>query len=159
MACGTMGRRRPGRRMRVDIRVDSAGFPVVVRDRSGRGVAAAGFRPHWFPMVFGLTFAVMMLSTLTAGGLAAGRFPAVLAVPAMLAAVFALGTARRHSRERRAIASPEDDLKTQYALGEISREQFQDGLVEILKDRYVRGIIGLEEYERRVGRVFSLSAL
>ncbi|MCL5264720.1 MAG: hypothetical protein M1343_05950 [Chloroflexi bacterium] len=35
--------------------------------------------------------------------------------------------------------------------GEISRQQYLDALINILKDRCVRGEIELDEYERRLG--------
>jgi|GEM_PF-5803609 len=41
-------------------------------------------------------------------------------------------------------------LRVSYASGEISRDQYLEALVEVLKDRYVRGDIRLDEYEAAV---------
>ena len=46
-------------------------------------------------------------------------------------------------------------LRGHYAAGVISRQQYQDALLDMLKDRYVRGALRLEEYEARVARLFA----
>ncbi len=57
----------------------------------------------------------------------------------------------RGTRHPRRQLSPEQVLRERYAKGEISRQQYLDALIDILKDRCVRGEIELDEYERRLG--------
>ncbi len=46
--------------------------------------------------------------------------------------------------------TPEEVLRQRYARGELTRDQYQDAIMELLKGRYVTGEMTLEEYETRV---------
>lgn len=46
--------------------------------------------------------------------------------------------------------SPDEALRERFALGAISRQQYRQALVDILKDRYIRGELDLDEYETRL---------
>ncbi|MBI3979682.1 MAG: SHOCT domain-containing protein [Chloroflexi bacterium] len=55
-------------------------------------------------------------------------------------------------RERQGrLHSPEAILRERYATGELTHRQHREALVDLLKDRYVRGEIELDEYEARLG--------
>lgn len=56
----------------------------------------------------------------------------------------------RGTRNTQKSLSAEEFLRERYAKGEISRQQYLDALVDILKDRCTRGEIELDEYERRL---------
>lgn len=51
---------------------------------------------------------------------------------------------------RRGPRSPEEALRERFARGAISRQQYREALVEILKDHYIRGELELDEYETRL---------
>jgi len=78
----------------------------------------------------------------------------VLIAPVLMVAGVVLLLRRSRSAPTTVIRSPEEELRVRYARGEMGRQQYQDAMVEILKDRYVRGIMDLREYERRVSRLF-----
>ncbi|MBI3979674.1 MAG: SHOCT domain-containing protein [Chloroflexi bacterium] len=65
----------------------------------------------------------------------------------------ALALWRRDGRVRRRPLLPEEMLRERYAAGEITRQQYQEALVDVLKGRYVLGELDLAEYELRLGRL------
>ena len=48
-------------------------------------------------------------------------------------------------------ATPEEVLRQRFARGELTRDQYQESIIELLKGRYVTGELTLEDYETRVG--------
>ena len=52
--------------------------------------------------------------------------------------------------------SPEETLRLRYASGEFTAPQYREALVEILKDRYVRDELALDEYEARLALLLGL---
>jgi len=52
-------------------------------------------------------------------------------------------------------ATPEEVLRQRFARGELSRDQYQEAIIELLKGRYVTGELTLEEYEARVGTLIA----
>lgn len=46
--------------------------------------------------------------------------------------------------------SPGEILRERYARGELTKQQYQEALVDLLQDRYVRGEIDLGEFETRL---------
>ncbi len=153
MMCGMM-RRRPDRGTRSEASAGPVCSIAMVGDESGEGLAMSSYSLPVLPMVFGLAFAIMLLSMI-ASGPAAGWLLAIPVVPVLAAAILALRRTRGRSRLAGVSTSQEESLRGRYAKGEITRQRYQDGLVEIFKDRYARGIIDLDEYERRIARVFS----
>ena len=115
---------------------------------------------------FGIVLAVMFLLFLMMGGI--GRMAMIgggfimtqMLFPFLLIAVIMLLVRPRDGwRERRRVYSPpappisgtpEEVLRQRYARGELSRDQYQDAIMELLKGRYVTGEISLEDYEARV---------
>ena len=71
----------------------------------------------------------------------------VLAVGIVALVIWRGGGATSGHQSRR----PEDVLRERYARGELGRRQYLDALIDILKDRCIRGEIELDEYERRLG--------
>ncbi|MBI2953404.1 MAG: hypothetical protein HYY30_03760 [Chloroflexi bacterium] len=70
----------------------------------------------------------------------------VLTVGIVALVIWRGGGATSWQRSRR----PEDILRERYAKGELGRQQYLDALIDILKDRCIRGEIELDEYERRI---------
>jgi uncharacterized membrane protein len=65
-----------------------------------------------------------------------------------------------HATQRRvAVETPVDALRRRYAAGEIGQAAFRRGLVDLLKERYVRGDLTLDEFESRVRHVYQDPAL
>ena len=48
------------------------------------------------------------------------------------------------------VGTPEEVLRQRYARGELTRDQYQEAIIELLKGRYVTGDLSLEDYETRV---------
>jgi uncharacterized membrane protein len=51
--------------------------------------------------------------------------------------------------------SSEHLLRRRYAAGHVSHQQYQDALMAMLQDRYIRGRLSLDAYERQVARVLA----
>jgi hypothetical protein len=62
-------------------------------------------------------------------------------------------------RQRFTVETPVDALRRRYAAGEIGQSEFKRGLVELVKERYVRGDLTLDEYEARVRHIYQDPAL
>ena len=77
--------------------------------------------------------------------------PVVVLLLVLLLAVIALvvwrGSGIRFGRRE---PSPGETLRERYARGELTKQQYQEALVDLLQDRYVRGEIDLGEFETRL---------
>jgi uncharacterized membrane protein len=74
----------------------------------------------------------------------------------LIVALFAVTRAVRRSRGNQTSlrrGTPMETVGERYALGEVTRQQYQEALEEELKDRYVRDEINLEEFEKRIDRL------
>ncbi len=69
------------------------------------------------------------------------------------------GAGTQSSRKRFTVETPVDALRRRYAAGEIGQTQFRRALVELVKERYVRGDLTLDEYESRVRHIYLDPAL
>jgi uncharacterized membrane protein len=118
---------------------------------------------------FGIVLAIMLLLFLMMmggiGGMAmvrGGFMMSQMLFPFLIIAFIALIVRPRsgwHERRRAfdppppptVVGTPEEVLRQRYARGELTRDQYQDAIMELLKSRYVTGEMTLEEYETRVG--------
>lgn len=57
------------------------------------------------------------------------------------------------------VDTPVDALRRRFAAGEIGQHEFRRGLVELVKARYVRGDLTLDEFESRVRHIYQDPAL
>ena len=72
----------------------------------------------------------------------------------------ALPSARkRKAREAFTVETPVDALRRRFAAGEIGQTEFRRGLMELVKERYVRGDLTIDEYESRVRHIMQDPAL
>ncbi len=116
---------------------------------------------------FGIVMAIMLLLFfMTMGGvgrmmlIGGGWMMSQMLLPFLIIALVWLFVSPRSGwRERRrmysqpappVVGTPEEVLRQRYARGELTRDQYQDAIVELLKGRYVTGEMTLEEYEARV---------
>lgn len=119
------------------------------------------------PSGFGIVLAIMfLLFLMMMGGI--GRMAMIggswmmsqMLFPFLIIAVIMLLARPRYGwRERHHAYSPppppisgtpEEVLRQRYARGELTRDQYQEAIIELLKGRYVTGEMSLEEYEARV---------
>jgi uncharacterized membrane protein len=77
----------------------------------------------------------------------------VLVVASVALVAWQSGGPRANRRSRQ----PEEILQERFARGELTRQQYQEGLVDLLRGRYVRGEIDVEAYETRVERLFGVA--
>ncbi len=59
----------------------------------------------------------------------------------------------------RPLRSPEERLRERYAAGALTRPQYQEALVDLLKDRYVRGELDVDEYEARLEHLLAAAPM
>lgn len=76
-------------------------------------------------------------------------------LPIGLSVAAARRSSRAQQRTRARSVSPDQLLRVRFASGEITRQQYQDALVDILKDRYIRGEIELNEFDDRLTRLLA----
>ena len=74
----------------------------------------------------------------------------LLLVALLLAGVALAGWHGSGIRFGRREGSPGETLRERYARGELTKQQYQEALVDLLQDRYVRGEIDLGEFETRL---------
>lgn len=73
---------------------------------------------------------------------------------ALLAGLTVTRRQGRHRPERPQMPASEL-LRKRYARGELTRQDYQQGLVDVLTDRYVQGEIDLGAYEARLARLLA----
>ncbi len=125
---------------------------------------------------FGFALAIMFLLFLMMMGgigrmalIGGGWMMSQMLFPFLIIAVIMLLVRPRDGwRERRRVYSPpappvvgtpEEVLRQRYARGELTRDQYQEAIIELLKGRYVTGELSLEEYESRVATLIGDSPL
>lgn len=104
------------------------------------------------PLLVSLVVMGLLVFIITIGGLGPLWIGLAFALLVVLGGVVLLARAGHASIGARA-ASPEQALRVRFARGEITRKQYQDALVKLFQDRYVRGDLDLAAYEARVSQV------
>ena len=122
-----------------------------------------------FAIVLAITFFMLMADGRDSGKYDGdvGRLPEAsqMLIPFLIVAVDLLFARPRHAwHERRraydrrlhsSVGTPEEVLRQRFARGELTRDQYQEAIIELLKGRYVTGELTLEEYETRVGTLIA----
>lgn len=94
------------------------------------------------PMVGGMPWA--------AGGVGAWWLAVLLLLVLLLGLVALRVWARRGAEDGRRPGTAEQLLHERYARGELTRRQYREGLIDVLKGRYVRDEMDVVEYEDRL---------
>ncbi|MGH2355074.1 MAG: hypothetical protein ACRDI2_19710 [Chloroflexota bacterium] len=63
------------------------------------------------------------------------------------------GRRRRSDEDDEVTLSPEVLLRRRYVAGELTYQQFQTGMVDVLKDRFARGELPISEYEAELEKL------